>query len=156
MSDTDDADFMASDASSDALLYPKILGVDPETGSEISLRLGPYGPYLQLGEKAAPVVSEDGKKAKKPPAPRRVGVANIEKDVSELTLEDAVRLFEYPKEIGKHPMTQSPVSINMGPFGYYVACDGINASVGKSVLKRVGSLDNVTLEEALELLRKKA
>lgn len=156
VSDTDDADFMASDASSDALLYPKILGVDPETGSEISLRLGPYGPYLQLGEKAAPVVSEDGKKAKKPPAPRRVGVANIEKDVSELTLEDAVRLFEYPKEIGKHPMTQSPVSINMGPFGYYVACDGINASVGKSVLKRVGSLDNVTLEEALELLRKKA
>lgn len=156
VSDTDDADFMASDASSDALLYPKILGVDPETGSEISLRLGPYGPYLQLGEKAAPVVSEDGKKAKKPPAPRRVGVANIEKDVSELTLEDAVRLFEYPKEIGKHPMTQSPVSINMGPFGYYVACDGMDASVGKSVLKRVGSLDNVTLEEAVELLRKKA
>ena len=157
VSDTDDADFMSSSSEEgEGIMYPKSLGVDPETGSEVTLRLGPYGPYLQLGEKAAPLTSEDGKKVKKSPAPRRVGVANIEKDVSELTLEDALKLFQYPKEIGKHPETQSPVSINMGPFGYYVACDGVNASITKTVLKRVGSLDGINLEEALELLRKKA
>ena len=162
VSDTDDPDFASSLSSDDAVMYPKTLGVDPETGKEVTLRLGPYGPYVQLGVQEPtpePTPTEDGKKPKKPkkpPAPRRVGVANLDKNVAELTLEDALGMFEYPKEIGAHPATAAPVSVNIGPFGYYVACDGVNASIGKSVLKRVGSVENVTLDEAVELLRKKA
>ena len=49
VSDTDDPDFVATVEDPDAVMYPKVLGVDPATGKEISLRLGPYGPYLQLG-----------------------------------------------------------------------------------------------------------
>ena len=162
VNDTDDPDFASPSDGEDVVLYPKILGDDPATGKEISLRLGPYGPYLQLGVQeppAEPEVSEDGKKkkkTKKPPAPRRVGVTNIGKKVEEITLDDAFRMFQYPKEIGAHPESGATVSVNIGPFGYYVACDGVNASIGKSVLKRVESVDNVNLEEALELLRKKA
>lgn len=83
-------------------------------------------------------------------------MTNIGKKVEEITLDDAIGMFQYPKEIGAHPESGATVSVNIGPFGYYVACDGVNASIGKSVLKRVESVDNVNLEEALELLRKKA
>ena len=165
VSDTDDPDFVATVEDPDAVMYPKVLGVDPATGKEISLRLGPYGPYLQLGvqELAAATPAEDGKKAKKPkkpPAPRRVGVANIGKDVNEITLAEAVGMFEYPKVLGVHPVTQAPVSLNIGPFGWYVASEVagevLRASIGKTVLKRVGAVENVDIDEAVELLRKKA
>ena len=138
VSDTDDPDFVATVEDPDAVMYPKVLGVDPATGKEISLRLGPYGPYLQLGvQELAPAATpaEDGKKAKKPkkpPAPRRVGVANIGKDVNEITLAEAVGKFEYPQVLCVHPVTPDPVSLNIGPFGRYfsseVACEVLRTS----------------------------
>ena len=162
VSDTDDPDFNTPMDDPDMVMYPKTLGVDPVSGKEISLRLGPYGAYLQLGVQEAtpePVPTEDGKKPKKPkkpPTPRRVGVANVGKDAKDLTLEDAIGMFEYPKELGVHPVSQNVITMNIGPFGYYVACDGLNASISKTVQKRIGELSNLTIDDAVELLRKKA
>jgi outer membrane biosynthesis protein TonB len=69
-------------------------------------------------------------------------------------------MFEYPKVLGVHPVTQAPVSLNIGPFGWYVASEVagevLRASIGKTVLKRVGAVENVDIDEAVELLRKKA
>ena len=162
VSETDDPDFITPSEDSVLTMYPKTLGIDPVSGKEISLRMGPYGPYLQLGAQELapePEPAKDGKKpkkAKKPAAPRRVGVANIGKTANELTLEDAIGMFEYPKTIGAHPTTQSAITVNIGPFGYYVACDSVNASISKTVQKRIGELSNLTLEDAVEILRKKA
>ncbi len=89
---------------------PKILGIEPKSGLEISLRKGPYGPYVQLGE------AEPKKK------PKRV---SIPKDimVEDLDLEIALQLISLPREIGPHPETGSMITANLGRYGPYVECD---------------------------------
>ena len=162
VSDTDDPDFASSLSSDDAVMYPKTLGVDPETGKEVTLRLGPYGPYVQLGVQEPtpePTPTEDGKKPKSRKSHPRLDVSASR--ISTRTSPSSrsrtrSACLSTRRRSWAHPATAAPVSVNIGPFGYYVACDGVNASIGKSVLKRVGSVENVTLDEAVELLRKKA
>src|SRR6201996_5067201 len=97
-----------ADAASGANLDgPKILGTDPATGKVVTLRNGPYGLYVQLGE-------PEGKEKPK----RQSLLKGMTPD--DVTLEKALLLLALPRELGPHPEDQQPVLAGVGRFGPYV------------------------------------
>lgn len=114
---------------------PQRLGEDPATGQPVLLKVGPYGPYVQLGE--------DGETRTKPKR------ASLLKGMSpgEVTLELALRLLSLPRTLGEHPDTGEAVQAGVGRFGPYVVHDGRFVS-----LKGEDDVLEIDLERALELL----
>jgi DNA topoisomerase I len=97
-----------ADAASGANLDgPKILGIDPVSGKTVTLRNGPYGLYVQLGE-------PEGKEKPK----RQSLLKGMTPD--EVTLDKALALLSLPRELGGHPEDQQPVLAGVGRFGPYV------------------------------------
>ena len=94
---------------------PVILGTDPETGLDVSLRKGPYGPYIQLGE-AIPADKEKKQKAVKPKR------ASLPKEMSpaDVTFEIALKLLSLPREVGLHPESGDIITAGIGRFGPYL------------------------------------
>ena len=94
----------------------KLLGADPETGEPVTLRIGRFGPYLQLGE---------GSDDEKPPR------ASIPKgwDANTLDLERALQLLSLPREVGMHPETGKPIMAGIGRYGPFVLHDGTYANL---------------------------
>lgn len=90
---------------------PKVLGTDPGTGRTVTLRKGPYGPYVQID---VPEGTEDKKdKPKRQGVPKNVPVDTV-------TLESALKLLELPRLIGLHPETGDKIEAGIGRFGPYV------------------------------------
>jgi DNA topoisomerase-1 len=119
----------------------KVLGEDPETGLEVTLRSGRFGPYLQLGEQKK---VEKGSK-EKPEKPKRAG---IPKGVvpDDIDLEKALGLLSLPREVGLSPEDGEPILAGIGRFGPYVKHGKVYASLedGDDVLT-VGLNRAVTL-----------
>ncbi|HWI28703.1 MAG TPA: type I DNA topoisomerase [Stellaceae bacterium] len=86
---------------------PRELGIDSATGLAVSLRKGPYGYYVQLGE------GDEGEKPKRVSLPKGFSPA-------ELTLEQAGKLLSLPREIGIHPVDGKKIIANIGRFGPYI------------------------------------
>ncbi|MBE9181653.1 type I DNA topoisomerase [Oculatella sp. LEGE 06141] len=119
---------------------PDKVGFHPETGEPIYMLIGPYGPYVQLGEE-----SEANPKPKRASLPKGVNIQDV-------TLEMAVGLLALPRLLGVHPDTGAKIQANLGRFGPYVVHD--QGKDGKDYRSLKGSDDvlTVTLERALELL----
>lgn len=115
---------------------PQSIGTDPETGLPIFILIGPFGPYLQLGE-----VQEGEKKPKRVSIPKNY-------DPASLTFDQAQALLGLPRHLGKHPETGKVVNAGIGRFGPYVVSDGKYKSLGKD-----HDVLTVDLETAVELLK---
>jgi DNA topoisomerase-1 len=116
---------------------PLSIGTHPETGEEIFCLTGRYGPYVQLGE-----LTDDNPKPKRASVPRGTSPSDV-------TLEQAVALLEWPRELGVHPEDGKPVTANQGRFGPYVAHEKNFRSIPKT-----SDPETINLNEALELLSK--
>jgi len=93
------------------------LGTDPGTGLAVTLKKGPYGHYVQLG---------DGNGEFKP---KRVAVPRSLKP-AEIDLETALRLLALPRELGRHPETGEAIVAGIGRFGAYIKHGSIFKSLG--------------------------
>ncbi|AUG52757.1 type I DNA topoisomerase [Thalassospira marina] len=104
---------------------PKVLGVDAATGKEITLRKGPYGVYVQLGEEET-VEGKNGKPKKV--KPKRTSLPKgLEPSVVDLT--KAEELLTLPRDVGVFPETGETIKANVGRFGPYVQAGSIFASL---------------------------
>ncbi|MEQ8388244.1 MAG: type I DNA topoisomerase [Alphaproteobacteria bacterium] len=117
----------------------KLLGADPETGLDVSLRRGPYGYYIQLGEAS----KEKGKAKEKPKR------ASIPKnfDPAEIDLKTAHGLLNLPREVGRHPESGKTITAGIGRFGPYLNHDGNYVS-----LKNDDDVLSIGLNRAVTLI----
>ncbi len=112
---------------------PESIGEHPDTGEPIFVLNGPYGPYVQSGIK--------DKKNKKP---RRASIPK-DKEPSDVNLADALHYLSLPRELGKHPDTDTPIIANIGRFGPYIGHDRDFRSL------KTDDVYTITLERALEI-----
>jgi len=113
---------------------PKLLGTDPESGLDVTLRSGRFGPYVQLGEEAKP---------------KR---ASLPKDwpIDAVDLEKALRLLSLPREVGLHPETGQMISAGLGRYGPFVQHEKTYAN-----LPSVDEVWDVGLNRAVTLIAEK-
>ncbi len=121
------------------LSQPRVLGLDPESGVEITAQNGKFGPYLKRGNDSRSLTAEE--------------------QIFELTLDEAVEIYKQPKygarrtastplrEFGEDPASGQPVFAKTGQFGNYVTDGVINATVPKDE-----PLDEISNDRAFELL----
>ncbi len=114
---------------------PTVLGQDPETGLDVTLRTGRFGPYVQLGEEAKP------KRASLPKG----------WSAQAMDLEKALRLLSLPREVGLHPETGKPISAGIGRYGPFVLHDGTYAN-----LDSVDEVFEVGINRAVDAIAQKA
>ncbi|MEL7038897.1 MAG: type I DNA topoisomerase [Cyanobacteria bacterium J06592_8] len=119
---------------------PEKLGLHPENGEAIFMLIGPYGPYVQLGEE-----SEENKKPKRVSLPK-----GVEKD--SVTLDMAVGLLSLPRLLGVHPETGAKVKAAIGRFGPYVVHDQGKEGKDYRSIKAPDDVLTITLDRALEML----
>jgi DNA topoisomerase-1 len=99
------------------------LGTDPATGQAVTMKRGPYGFYIQLGE---PGTDAKGK----PTKPRRTSLPNgVAPDT--VTLDQALGLLSLPRIIGVDPETGEEITAGLGRFGPYVRCGTVFKSLDK-------------------------
>ncbi|MDJ0700632.1 MAG: DNA topoisomerase I [Woeseiaceae bacterium] len=112
------------------------LGTDPKTGKPVTVRMGRYGPFVQIGTK------DDEEK------PKFAGLRPGQK-MNDITLDDAMELFKLPRKLGETP-DGLPVSASIGRFGPYVR-------YGDKYVSIRGDDDPYTIElpRALELIEEK-
>lgn len=140
------------------------IGVHPDTGANIYIKTGRFGPYVEMPlpepevvpEPVATEVDEGGKK-KKVPKKRGKGRprvnakrASIPKgtDIAKITLADAVKYLSLPRELGMHPSTGNAVFASTGQFGPYIGSDG----EFRSLKPKVGDPYTINLDQALAVL----
>ena len=107
------------DSEAAALEAARTIGVDPASGEIVSLRKGPYGLYLQLGEGA------EGIKPKRVSLPRDVDAQTIDLDM-------ALKLLALPRAVGPHPETGEMIAAGLGRFGPYLKLGHKYKSLGST------------------------
>ena len=123
------------DISREEVAQARQLGSDPKSGKPVSVRMGRYGPFVQVGTK------DDEEK------PRFAGLRPGQK-ISQISLEEALELFKLPRDLGTTPEGE-PLSANIGRFGPYIRYGNKFVSLGDE------DPLSVTPEKALQLVSEK-
>ena len=113
----------------------RLLGVDPKTGKNIYVRIAKFGPVIQIGDK-----NENEK-------PHFINLLKGQ-NVESITLNDVLKLMSFPKKIGEYKNKE--VIVNIGPYGAYIKCGDINATIFDQ-----SRIFDISLEEAITLIEKK-
>jgi len=113
----------------------RLLGKDPKTGKNVYVKIGQYGPLVQIGE------SNEEEKPMFAGAPQGVSLSDI-------TLEQALSMFSFPKNIGQYDGKE--VVIATGRYGPYIIFDTKFISIPKNQDPL-----SITLEQAIDLVQKK-
>ncbi|MDM7830382.1 type I DNA topoisomerase [Cellulomonas edaphi] len=124
------------------LSLPRVVGVDPESGAEITAQNGRYGPYLKKGTDSRTIASEEA--------------------LFTTTLEEALAIYAQPKrgrgatatpplrELGDDPTSGKPIVVKDGRFGAYVTDGTTNRTLPRDLTP-----ESITPEQAIELLAEK-
>ena len=124
------------------LSLPRVVGLDPEAGVEITVQNGKFGPYLKKGTDSRSITSED--------------------QIFTITLDEALELYKQPKlrgraaaapplrELGDDPVSGKPMVVKDGRFGAYVTDGEVNAT-----LRKDDSVESITPARGAELLAEK-
>ncbi|MEO1581950.1 MAG: DNA topoisomerase I [Pseudomonadota bacterium] len=112
------------------------LGTDPKSGKPVSVRMGRFGPFVQIGTK------DDEEK------PKFAGLRPGQK-MNDIDLETALDLFQLPRKLGETPEGEA-VSASIGRFGPYIRYDNKFVSI-----KGDDDPYTITLERALEVIKEK-
>lgn len=111
------------------------LGVDPKTGKPVFVKIGRFGPVVQIGS------ADDEEKPRFSQLPK-------DKSIETITLDEALELFKLPRNLGDYD--GSKVSVGVGRFGPYVLHDKKYVSLPKDEDPMT-----ITLETAIELIEEK-
>jgi len=117
------------------------IGTDEETGKPISVRMGPYGPFVQIGDK------DDEDK------PRFASLRPGQK-MADITMDDVYFLLQLPRDLGETPEGEA-LSTNYGRFGPYVKYASKFVSINKEYQDKNIDPYNITFEQAMELVKVK-
>ena len=113
----------------------RILGTDPVSGKPVSVKIGRYGPIIQIGS------VEDEEKPRFAQLPKGMALETI-------TLEEALECFKLPRTLGD--FEEKTVSVGVGRFGPYVRHNNAFVSIPKGTDPM-----SVTLEDAIALIQSK-
>ena len=113
----------------------RLLGTDPRSGRPVSVKIGRFGPMVQLG------TADDREKPQFAQLPKEMSMES-------LTLEDALELFKLPRVVGDYE--SKSVTIGAGRFGPYIFHDGKYTSLPKDANPLT-----ITLEECIALIQEK-
>ncbi|OFY20108.1 MAG: DNA topoisomerase I [Bacteroidetes bacterium GWF2_29_10] len=115
--------------------YVRELGIDPKSGKNVIVRMGRFGPVAQIGEAEGEI------------KPKFASLAKTQR-IDSITLEEALDLFQLPKEVGEYEGEKMIVAI--GKFGPYVK----HNNKFYSITKKYDAL-SLTTEEAIEIIEAK-
>ncbi len=130
------------DQALELLQLPRVVGVDSQSGEEITAQNGRYGPYLKRGTDSRSLLAEE--------------------QLLTISLEEAQEIYAQPKqrgrgaasaplkELGPDPANGQPVVVKDGRFGPYVTDGEVNAT-----LRKADSVETITIERAADLLADK-
>ena len=131
----DQIDDKMENVSKDEAIQARELGTDEKTGKPITVRIGQYGAFVQIGTR------DDEEK------PKFAGLRPGQR-MNTITLEEAIQLFDLPRELGESPEGEK-ITANIGRFGPYIKYDA------KFVSLKDEDPYTVTLERALEIVAEK-
>ncbi len=133
------ADVESTIQTADKATGERDLGIHPENGQKVSVRIGRYGPFVQIGENA----SDDNKDYKPLYASLRAG-----QSIETITLEEALELFKLPKKVGI--FEDKDMTVAIGRFGPYIRHNSAFYSLPKEI-----DPHDVSEEKAIELILEK-
>ena len=116
----------------------RVIGVDPESGKPVSVKVGKYGPYAQIGEN-----SDD----ENPEKPRYASLRSGQL-IETITLDEAMDLFKLPRVIGQYEDKDMKAAI--GRFGPYIVHSSVFTTIPKT-----DDVFTITAERAIELIEEK-
>ncbi len=114
----------------------RILGNDPASGKQVSVKIGRFGPVVQIG------TADEEEKPRFAPLKKGMSIETI-------TLEEAMEMFKLPRTLGEYE--GKTVSVNIGRFGPYIYHNSSYTSLPKTADPM-----EIELEEAIELIKAKA